>query len=262
MPDFCINLKPLKKQFLLIFWLFLAGMISLPAQTVTIAAAADLRFVMDELVNEFRKANPGISVEVIYGSSGNLYQQIVNQAPFNIFFSADISYPKKLDSLKLAGTRPKLYAVGHLVMWSAKPDVSKGIEVLTASEVKKIAIANPRVAPYGKRAMECLKYYRVESLVKDKLVEGENVSQAAQFVLTGNAEVGLIALSLALSPEMKAKGKYYSIDEKSYSKLEQAYVILRNSETNRTVLQFVHFIETEKSRKLFGKYGFKLPDEN
>ncbi|MCX6246693.1 MAG: molybdate ABC transporter substrate-binding protein [Bacteroidetes bacterium] len=252
----------MKKQFLIISWLFLTGIGNLSAQTVTIAAAADLRFVMDELSNEFRKANPGISVEVIYGSSGNLYQQIVNQAPFDIFFSADISYPKKLDSLNLAGTKPKLYAIGHLVMWSAKLDVSKGIELVTGIEVKKIAIANPRVAPYGKRAMECLKYYRVESQVKDKIVEGENVSQAAQFVLTGNAEVGLIALSLALSPEMKAKGTYYTMDEKSYAKLEQAYVIIRKSETKMDVLRFVQFIETEKSRKLFSKYGFKLPDEN
>ena len=235
---------------------------NLSAQTITIAAAADLRFVMDEMTNEFKKSNPNIKIDIIYGSSGNLYQQIVNQAPFNIFFSADIFYPEKLESLNLAGSKPKLYAIGHLVMWSAKLDMSKGIEILKSNDVKKIAIANPKVAPYGKRAIECLKYYKIDNQVKDKIVEGENVSQAAQFVLTGNAEVGLIALSLALSPEMKTIGKYFSIDEKSYSKLEQAYVIIKKSETNKAVLKFTQFIETEQARKLFGKYGFRLPNEN
>lgn len=247
---------------MIVLCIVLIAISNLSAQTITIVAAADLRFVMDEITSEFKKSNPNIKIDVIYGSSGNLYQQIVNQAPFDIFFSADISYPKKLESLNLAGSKPKLYAIGHLVMWSAKLDISKGIEILKSNDVKNIAIANPKVAPYGKRAIECLKYYKIDNQVKDKIVEGENVSQAAQFVLTGNAEVGLIALSLALSPEMKTIGKYFSIDEKSYSKLEQAYVIIKKSETNKAVLKFTQFIETEQARKLFGKYGFRLPNEN
>ncbi|MEI6900804.1 MAG: molybdate ABC transporter substrate-binding protein [Bacteroidota bacterium] len=252
----------MKKSIILAFCLFIIATNNLPAQTVSVAAAADLRFVMDELISEFKKTNPDAKVEVIYGSSGNLYQQIVNQAPFSIFFSADIAYPKKLDSLKLAVSKPKLYAIGHLVLWSGAMDVSKGMDLLTSPDVKKIAIANPRVAPYGKRAMECLKYYGLDDKITDKIVQGENVSQAAQFVLTGNAEVGLIALSLALSPEMKSKGKFFPINEKSYSKLEQAYVIVKNPKTNKEVLKFIQFIENEQSRKLFGKYGFKLPNEN
>jgi len=250
------------KRILLVFTLFLLSTCILPAQKITIAAAADLRFVLDEVSVEFQKNNPGIKVDVIYGSSGNLFQQIVNKAPFNIFFSADISFPKKLVSMNLAGSKPKLYAVGHLALWSSTLDVSKGIEVLNNPGIKKISIANPRVAPYGKRAVECLKYYYLYDELKDKIVEGENVSQAAQFVLTGNAEIGLIALSLALSPEMSSKGKYFVLDEKSHSKLEQAYVIIKNSETNKDVLNFVQFIESEKVRALFGKYGFKLPAED
>lgn len=252
----------MKKRILIVLCICLIAISNLSAQTITIAAAADLRFVMDEMTSEFKKSNPNIKIDVIYGSSGNLYQQIVNQAPFDIFFSADISYPKKLESLNLAGNKPKLYAIGHLVMWSAKLDISKGIEILKSNDVKNIAIANPKVAPYGKRAIECLKYYKIDNQVKDKIVQGENVSQAAQFVLTGNAEIGLIALSLALSPEMKTIGKYFSIDEKSYSKLEQAYIIIKKSETNKAVLKFTQFVETEQARKLFGKYGFKLPNEN
>jgi molybdate transport system substrate-binding protein len=261
-PIFAKKEYTMKKRILLVLSMCLISISTLLSQTITIAAAADLRFVLDEVITEFKNSNSDIKVDIIYGSSGNLYQQIVNQGPFNIFFSADISYPKKLDSLKLTASRPKLYAIGHLVMWSGTLDVSKGINLLGTAEVKKISIANPRVAPYGKRAMECLKYYGIDTKVKDKVVEGENVSQAAQFVLTGNAEVGLIALSLALSPEMKSKGKFFLIDENSYSKLEQAYVILKNSEVSKDVLKFVQFIETDATRKLFGKYGFKLPNEN
>ncbi len=252
----------MRKRILLLLSVILLVITSLSAQTINIAAAADLRNLLDQVANDFKKSNPGVQVEIIYGSSGNLFQQILNQAPFDIFFSADLSYPKKLDSLNLTGNRPKLYAIGHLVLWSSTLDVSKGIDLLKNPDVKKIAIANPKVAPYGKRAMECLKYYGMETMVKEKIVEGENVSQAAQFVLTGNAEAGLIALSLALSPEMKAKGKYFLIDEKSYSKLDQAYVILKNSVTNKNVIKFTQFIESEQVRKLFAAYGFKLPNEH
>jgi len=249
------------KKSLLFLCICVFSLNNLMSQTITIAAAADLRFAMDELTAQFKKANPNVKIDVIYGSSGNLYQQIVNQAPFNVFFSADISYPKKLDSLHLAGNKPKLYAIGHLVLWSAKVDVSKGIDVLKNNAVKQIAIANPTVAPYGKRAVECLKFYNLYNGVQTKIVQGENVSQSAQFVLTGNAEVGLIALSLALSPEMSNKGKYILLDEKSYSPLEQGFVIVKKSETNPQVIKFAQFIETEQARKIFGKYGFKLPNE-
>ena len=252
----------MRKRILLLLSVILLVITSLSAQTINIAAAADLRNLLDQVANDFKKSNPGVKIEIIYGSSGNLFQQILNQAPFDIFFSADLSYPKKLDSLNLTGNRPELYAIGHLVLWSSTLDVSKGIDLLKNPDVKKIAIANPKVAPYGKRAMECLKYYGMETMVKEKIVEGENVSQAAQFVLTGNAEAGLIALSLALSPEMKAKGKYFLIDEKSYSKLDQAYVILKNSVTNKNVIKFTQFIESEQVRKLFAAYGFKLPNEH
>ena len=247
-----------KLKVLLFVFLFLSS-INVFSQTISIAAAADTRFAMTELIKEFNKTNANVKVNVIYGSSGNLYQQIVNQAPFDIFFSADISYPKKLDSLKLVSGKPMLYAIGHLVLWSSTIDVTKGIDVLKSSDIKKIAIANPKFAPYGKRAIECLKFYKLNEIVKDKIVEGENVSQAAQFVLTGNAQVGLIALSLALSPEMASKGKYLLIDEKSYSKLEQAYVVMKKSAANKDVLKFTQFIESAAAKKILTKYGFSLP---
>ena len=157
----------MRKRILLLLSVILLVITSLSAQTINIAAAADLRNLLDQVANDFKKSNPGVQVEIIYGSSGNLFQQILNQAPFDIFFSADLSYPKKLDSLNLTGNRPKLYAIGHLVLWSSTLDVSKGIDLLKNPDVKKIAIANPKVAPYGKRAMECLKYYGMETMVED-----------------------------------------------------------------------------------------------
>ena len=232
---------------------------SIFSQPISIAAAADLRFAMNELTNEFTKANPDIKIDVIYGSSGNLYQQIVNRAPFDIFFSADVAYPKKLDSLKLTESKPKLYAIGHLVLWSSTLDVTKGINFLCDNSIKRIAIANPAVAPYGKRAVECLNYYKLYDKILTKIVRGENVSQTAQFVLTGNADIGIIALSLALSPEMMSNGKYFIIDEKSYSKLEQSYVIIKKNEANNAILKFIQFVESEQARKIFDKFGFNLP---
>jgi len=246
------------------FLLLVAGLFlinTLTAQKITIAAASDLRYALNEIRDEFKKSYPGITIDIIYGASGNLYQQIVNQAPFDVFFSADLTYAEKLDSLNLAGSKPKLYATGHLVLWSASRDVSGGIESLKNSDVNKIAIANPAVAPYGLRAIECLKYYKLYDEVKEKLVQGENVSQAAQFVLTGNAEIGIIALSLALSPGMMNRGKFTLIAEISYSELKQAYVIMKHPETPDAVLKFTRFLEKEQAKKIFEKYGFKLPAE-
>jgi molybdate transport system substrate-binding protein len=246
----------IKKLFLL---LLVAGLVKINAQSITIAAAADLRFALDNITKLYKDKHPDVKVDVIYGSSGNLFQQITNQAPFDLFFSADVSFSIKLEEQKLTSGKPTIYAVGHLVLWSASKDVSKGLDLLKSEDIKKISIANPEVAPYGKRAVESLNYYKLYDIIKDKIVKGDNVSQAAQFVLTGNAEAGIIALSLALSPEMSSKGKYYLIDEKSYSKLEQAYVILKKSEKKKELLDFVKFLDSKKVKDILSKYGFKLP---
>ena len=243
----------------LLLLLLVAGLVKINAQSITIAAAADLRNALDDITKLYKEKHPDVKVDVIYGSSGNLYQQMTNQAPYDFFFSADVSFPNKLEEQKLTAGKPTIYAVGHLVLWSATKDVSKGLDLLKSDDIKKISIANPEIAPYGKRAVESLKYYKLYDIIKDKIVKGDNVSQAAQFVLTGNAEAGIIALSLALSPQMSSKGKYYLIDEKSYSKMEQAYVVLKKSEKKKELLDFVKFLETKKVKDILSKYGFKLP---
>ena len=247
------------KKIVLVIGFILFAVFNLSAQSITIAAAADLRYALDEVINRYKLQNPNSKIDVIYGASGNLYQQITNKAPFDIFFSADNNYPLKLSEGGLISGTPKLYAIGHLVLWSANKDVSKGIYSLKSKEIKKVSLANPEVAPYGKRAIECLKYYKLDEIIKEKIVKGDNVSQAAQFVLTGNADAGLIALSLALSKEMKGKGKYVLLDEKSYSKLEQSYVLLKQGEKNPDAVKFIKYIDSKAVKDIFAKYGFKLP---
>ncbi len=222
--------------------------------TITVAAASDLRFCMDELKIEFMKQHNNIAVDVIYGSSGNLCQQLQNDAPFDIFFSADISYAKLLDSLQLTTYSPKLYAQGYLVLWGRNLESNNFIDILKDKNIRHVAIANPRHAPYGRRAVEFLEYYNLYSELKDKIIEGENISQAAQFVVSGNAEVGIIALSIARSQEMLAQGKYILLDTNSYSKLEQTFVIMKKSETKNGVNEFIKFIESPDAKLIFDKY--------
>lgn len=239
--------------------LLVAISISLQAQKVKIAAAADLRFAMDEVVKQFKSVNPQSEIEVIYGSSGNAFTQISNGAPYDIYFSADIMYPQKLKEAGLTITEPKLYAIGRIVLWSSTMDVSKGVEGLTLIPKAKIAIANPDHAPYGKRAVESMQFYKIYEKVKSQLIYGENISQTAQFCLTGNADVGILALSLVLAPSMADKGKYVLIDEKSHEQLKQGFVILKQAKDNKTAFAFAQYIETKPAREILEKYGFTLP---
>ena len=231
------------------------------AQTLSIAAAADLRYAMDDVIKAYKQLHTSTEIKVNYGSSGTAFQQILNGAPYDIFFSADIVYPKKLKEQGLTLTDPRLYAIGYIVVWSSQIDISQGINSLLNVKVSKIAIANPEHAPYGKRAEESMKYYKIYDKVKDKLIFGDNISQAAQFVLTGNADIGILALSLACSPALKDKGKYSIIDDKSHSPLEQAYVILKQSKPNQEAYLFAEFVASPSAREIFKNYGFKLPTE-
>jgi molybdate transport system substrate-binding protein len=245
----------MKQIFILIAFGFA---MSAQAQTVKVAAAADLRFAMDEIVKEFNNSNSAANVEVIYGSSGNAFTQISNGAPFDLYFSADIVYPQKLKEAGLTLSDPKLYGIGRIVLWSASLDVSRGLSVLAGKPNIKIATANPEHAPYGQRSVEALKFYRLYEKVEKQLIYGENISQAAQFCLSGNAEAGLIALSLVLSPSMSNQGKYFLIDEKAHRPLEQAYVILNHAKGNKAAFAFSEFISKPAARRIFEKYGFTL----
>lgn len=233
--------------------------VDLFAQTVKVAAAGDMKYIMPELLVKYKTISLKAIIEVTYGSSGTFFQQIVNGASFDVYFSADISYPQKLKEQGLVSGNVSTYAFGAVVLWSSVVDVSKGIDVLKNQSINKVAIANPQHAPYGKRAEECLKFYGLYESLSSKLIFGDNVLQTAQYALTGNADVAFIALSIALAPEIASKGKYYKLDPKSYKPVEQACVLLKGWERNPEAKKFMLFVLSDACKPIFQKYGFILP---
>jgi molybdate transport system substrate-binding protein len=233
-----------------------------PCGTVTVAAASDLTYAMNEIAANFEKAT-GCTVRLSMGSSGNFLTQIENGAPFDVFFSADIAYPKKLEAEGLAAPGSTyLYAIGKIVLWARKDsrvDVSKGFSVLRDPAVQKIAIANAEHAPYGRAAEEALRHSGVYDAVKDRLVLGENISQAAEFVESGNADAGIVALSLVLSPAMKDKGRAWNIPENLYTPIQQGAVVVRAAANPQGALQFLNYIKMPATAALLERYGFVLP---
>jgi molybdate transport system substrate-binding protein len=233
---------------------------------VRVAAAADLKFAFDEVASEFQTQNPGVKVSVTYGSSGNFFAQLSNQAPFDLYLSADIDYPRKLIAAGLAVRESEfVYAVGHLVVWvpgGSELDLDRlGIRAVADPSVRKVAIANPRHAPYGRAAEAAMKKLGVYDDVRDRLVLGENVAQAAQFVESGAADVGVIALSLAMAPPMRGKGRYWSVPPDAHPRLEQGGAILtwaKDAEATRAVRAF---LSGPEGRAVLKRYGFMLPGE-
>src|SRR5256712_10713090 len=235
------------------------------AGEISVAAASDLNFAFKEIVAEFEKKT-GHTVKLSLGSSGNFYAQLSNGAPFDLFFSADIGYPKKLVEAGLAepGTL-YLYAIGRIVVWVPKGSpiavAELGITALQHPSVKKVAIANPKHAPYGRAAVAAMEHYKVHDTVKDKLVLGENISQTAQFIQTGGADIGIIALSLAVSPAMKETGAYWEVPIDAYPRLEQGAVILKAAKDQKTARAFLDYIKRSDGTAGFKRYGFFLPEK-
>jgi molybdate transport system substrate-binding protein len=235
------------------------------AQEITVAAAADLQFAMRDVAARFQKET-GLNVKLIYGSSGNFFEQIQNGAPFDVFFSANLDYPKKLEAAGL--TEPGSYyqyATGKIVIWApreSKLDLSSGMRALLDPTIKKIAVANPQHAPYGQAAVAAMQNENVYKKVEDKFVLGESISQTASFVASGAADVGIVALSLALSPNMKDKGRYVEIPSDEYPPIEQACVILSSSKNKNVAKQFVAFVKTPAISEVLRSYGFDVQSGN
>jgi molybdate transport system substrate-binding protein len=252
-------------------WIGLIGLMSMvwadriQAGEISVAAASDLNFAFKEIVADFEKKT-GTTVKLSLGSSGNFYAQLSNGAPFDLFFSADIGYPKKLEEAGLAepGTL-YMYAVGRIVVWVPKGSpidvASLGIKALQHPSVKKIAIANPKHAPYGRAAVAAMEHFKVYEAVKDKLVLGENISQTAQFVQTGGADVGIIALSLAVAPAMRESGLYWEIPLEAYPRLEQGAVVLKAAKDVNTARAFLDFIKGPQGAAVLKRFGFFLPEK-
>jgi molybdate transport system substrate-binding protein len=241
--------------------LLVVGQTAHAEENITIAAAADLKFALDEIVVLFKSTHPAAQIETIYGSSGNFSTQIQQGAPYDLYFSADIAYPRALKAEGLAASEVQAYGVGRIVLWSQSRDAGKmTLADLADPSIRKIAIANPMHAPYGKRAEEALKTAGLWEEVQAKLVYGENIAQAAQYVQSGNAQVGIIALSLALGPELAKQGSYALIPDKLHQPLEQGFIITKRAADNSLAQAFARFVAGKEARAIMTRYGFVLPD--
>lgn len=228
--------------------------------------ASSVQFAMEDVLKKFNAAHPEMMVEATYGSSGNFFAQIQNGAPFDAFFAADMSYPGRLAKAGLAlDDKVSPYAVGGLVLWVRKSsplDLGKlGIATLNDPAVKKIAIANPRLAPYGVAAVAAMKSLKVYQQAEPKLVLGENITQTAQFVESGAADVGFLALSHVLSDKLKDKGRWWEVPADTFPMIEQGMIILKRTPNAATAREFRDFVLGEAGGRILQRHGFKLPSK-
>lgn len=239
------------------------------AGEITVAAAANVTYTLNKLVKEFNKTNPNTKVQVILGSSGKLVSQIENGAPFDIFMSADMKFPQSLYEKKLTKTTPVIYAQGALAMLSAKElDFSKGINIVNDSSIAKIAIANPKTAPYGAAAVEAIKNTKIPNGIESKFVFAESISQAVTYA-TSAADIGFVAKSSLYEENMaqyKENKNWVTVDSKLYSPIEQGIVIIDHSNNlvglindnskEKEIKAFYDFILSDKAKKIFTDYGY------
>ncbi len=236
------------------------------AAELTIAAASDLKFAFDELAADFHTLHPDIKVKISYGSSGNFYAQLQNRAPFDLYFSADLDYPRRLAAAGHAlDTNVFRYAAGRIVVWTptnSPMDVGKlGVQSLLAPSVKKIAIANPQHAPYGRAAVAALKALDIYDRIEPRLVYGENIAQTAQFVQSGAADVGVIALALAIAPQMRDAGRYWELPLETYPRLDQGGIVLNWTKEPAAARAFRDFVLDRHGREVLKRFGYLLPEK-
>ncbi|TRW50509.1 molybdate ABC transporter substrate-binding protein [Aliidiomarina halalkaliphila] len=228
-------------------------------ERITIAAASDLRFALNDIVDQYRQWNPRANIQVIYGSSGKMTTQIMHGAPYDIFFSADIAFPQQLAAAGFTATTPEIYGIGRIVLWSARHEVSDWtLQDLLNENVRRIAIAQPTHAPYGMRAKEALQSQDLWAQLEHKMVYGENIAQAAQMAQSGAADVAIIALALAKGSQLSARD-YKLIDANLHAPLTQGYVITQRAKENFLAHDFAAFMQSDIARNIMEEYGFALP---
>jgi len=244
---------------LLLSLLLLLPGLAAAGERLTIAAASDLRFALDEIVEAYQREHPGDDLRVTYGSSGRMTTQIMNGAPYDVFFSADIAYPQRLHDSGHAVTKPEVYAIGRIVLWGNRLDASgMTLEDLLHDDIRRVAIASPTHAPYGVRAMEALKSAGVWDELQPKIVNGDNIAQTARMVQAGGAEIGIIALSLARFPDL-AEHPHHLIDDELHKPLTQGFVVTRRGEHNQAAHRFADYMHGDTARTIMENYGFVLP---
>ncbi len=233
------------------------------ADEILVAAASDLQYALPEVAARFEKET-GHKLRITFGSSGNFFSQIQNGAPFDVFLSADAEYPRKLAAAGTAeGGSLAVYGIGRIVLWvppSSKLDLGKGLAVLLSPEVKKVALANPQHAPYGRAAVAALRHEGLYEQVSGRFVLGENISQTMHFIESGNADAGFVALSLAIAPPLKGKGRYWLVPQDFYPVIEQAGVLVSRSPRKKVAAEFLQFLRTPEIAELMRRYGFEQPE--
>lgn len=230
------------------------------ADTLTVAVAANVQYAFDDLQAEFKKET-GHELKPVYNSSGKFVAQIMNGAPFDVFLSADMEYPEKLHKEGYASA-PKTYAYGALVLWTLKDlDLARWQDALVGPSVTKIAVANPRTAPYGRETMKALAHFKLDATLKNKLVFGESISQTNQYIHSKAADAGFTAKSVVLAPEMKGQGKWIELPKGSYEPIAQGVAVLKHGmQTAPKAAQQLHdFVLSPKARAIFERYGYLLP---
>ena len=229
------------------------------AGTINVAVAANVSYAINELISEFNKTNQDTKIEVVLGSSGKFTTQIQNGAPFDIFMSADMKFPETLEKENLTTTKPVIYAQGSLAMLSAKPlDFSKSIALVANKSIEKIAIANPKTAPYGTASIEALKNANLLEKIENKFVYAESISQAVTYAITA-ADVGFIAKSSLYDEKMskyKENINWISVDPKLYTPIDQGIVVLKRAKNNKEAHAFYNFILSKEAKDIFLKFGY------
>ncbi len=246
---------------LLALFLALTGFTNRDTPKITVAVAANMQYAIRALDTVFEKT-AHVKVVVVLGSSGNLTQQIMQGAPFDLFISADTNYPRQLYQQNFGVERPKVYAQGVLVLWTTRPDIQPGADgkFLISDKIKAIALANPATAPYGFAAVAFLKKHHLYDQLKHKMVYGENIGQASQFIATGAADVGFTAKAIVVSEQMQRKGSWVALNTLDYPPIKQAALLLKYGQENNPLAarKFYEFLFSNQAKAIFKKFGYIL----
>jgi len=231
------------------------------ADTLSVAVAANVQYVFDNLRAEFKKES-GHDLQAVFNSSGKFVSQISNGAPFDVFISADMEYPMALYQQGLTSASPKIYAYGALVLWTMKnQDLTQWQSLLQSSQINKIAVANPKTAPYGRETIKLLKHFQIEPQLSDRMVFGESISQTNQYIFSGVVDIGFTAKSVVMSEEMKGKGRWIEMPANAYAPIAQGVVILKYGQQRVPQLakQFYDFLSSPKAKAILQNNGYGVP---
>lgn len=249
------------KRFAACCALLLSLSVPAAAGTLTVAVAASVQYAFSELADTFSKTT-GHKIRPVYNSSGKITAQVIHGAPFDVFLSADMEYPEKLDSDGHTAASPKVYANGALVLWTLNDlDLADWPTLLSSAKIRKVAIANPKVAPYGRETIRALTHFNLEAVLRPKLVYGESIAQTNQYIHSRSVDVGFTAKAVVMAPEMRGQGKWVEVPTEAYQPIAQGIVVLKHGQRNNPQLakQFHDFVLSVEGRSILQRYGYLLP---